>query len=59
MDNCKSEQEVRDWAKTNGYTNGEKIDAMVESWKASQTLEAKVAVKAAPAPVVEDADEED
>jgi hypothetical protein len=53
MEHCKSEQEVRAWAKINGYTNGEKIDAMVESWKASQTVKVKVDIK------VEDVDEEE
>jgi hypothetical protein len=43
MEHCKSEQEVRDWAKTNGY-NGSGIDAVVAKWKVAKEAPAKVSV---------------
>lgn len=43
MEHCNTEQEVRNWAKINGY-NGSGIDAVVAKWKAAKEAPAKVSV---------------
>jgi len=41
MEHCNTEQEVRNWAKINGYT-GSSVDSVVAKWKAAKEAPVKV-----------------